>query len=823
MSGGKGGGDVTIGYKYYLGIHFCLAHGQLDALTHITVDERIVWSGSISDGSLTISQENIFGGEKSEGGIAGKVDFQPGSPTQGQNNYLRYTLGTVITAAYTPPPDGSTITYKINGYTQTVVSGGVSTTTDVDNNKTTVTVVQTDGSKQITETLTGVGGQQTVTVTNIPAVVENVIADIPAYRRIASVILNQVYVGTNPYLKKWAFRVRRILKKSDGTAQWYSSKAAIGQDMNPAHIIRECITDTDWGMGYLDSDINEASFVAAADTLYSESFGMSLLWDRQATIDDFITEVLRHIDATLYVDRTTGQFTLKLIRYDYNPNTLPVLNEDIIMRVEDYKSTTFTELSNSVTVNFWNASTGNSDSLTVQDIAMVQVQGATLSTTVEYGGCTTGALAARLASRDLRALSTPMISCTVVCTRAASQYQVGTPLKLYWPDYGTNNVIMRVVAVDYGSATDNTVKLTLLQDVFSIGSATYAPPAPTEWQAIVNDPQPATTRTHIEAPYYQLAIAKGQSTIDSALSTNPDLGYIFVAAARPTKDTLSAAVWTNDGAGYAAESHLDFCAVGVSSGVIGKNDTTIPLASTTDFYADMIKVGTFALLNNEIVEVVNYTATGVSVRRGALDTVPVEHAGGSKIFLCARYHANGSTEYIYNEGVSIKILPTTGKGTLAIGSAPVSSVTMNRRAIRPYPPGNFQIAGQYFPYKLLDTPLSISWAHRNRKTQTGATLLTFKDASVTPEAGTTYSVRLYNDTTGALLHSVDGLTGSTYSSFPTMTGIYTLRIELWSKRDTYESLQKQSHIFIYENIYRLTLEAGTDHLLTEDDNTLITE
>ena len=823
MSGGKSGGDVTIGYKYYLGIHFCLAHGQLDALTHITVDERIVWSGSVSDGSLTISQENIFGGEKSEGGIAGKVDFQPGSPTQGQNNYLRYTLGTVITAAYTPPPDGSTITYKINGYTQTVVSGGVSTTTDVDNSKTTVTVVQTDGSKKITETLTGIGGQQTVTVTNIPAVVENVIADIPAYRRIASVILNQVYVGTNPYLKKWAFRVRRILKKSDGTAQWYPAKAAIGQDMNPAHIIRECITDPDWGMGYLDSDVEESSFILAADTLYSESFGMSLLWDRQATIDDFITEVLRHIDATLYVDRTTGKFTLKLIRYDYNPATLPILDENVIMTVEDYKSTTFTELSNSVTVNFWNASTGNPDSLTVQDVAMVQVQGATLSTTVEYGGCTNGNLAARLASRDLRALSTPMISCTVICTREASQYQVGTPLKLYWPDYGTNNVIMRVVAVDYGSATDNTVKLMLLQDVFSIGSATYAPPSPTEWTPIVNDPQPATVRAQIEAPYYQLVNSKGQTTVDDALAGNPDLGYIFTAAARPTKDTVSASVWSNDGAGYTSESHLDFCAVGTATNVIGVNDTVIPLSSTVDFYPDMIKTGTFALLNSEIVEIVSYTTSGVSVRRGTLDTVPVEHPGGSKIFLCAVYNGKGSTEYVFGESVSIKLLPTTGKGTLAIGSAPYSSFTMNRRAIRPYPPGNFTVCGSYFPYKLLDTPLSIAWAHRNRKTQTGTALITFKDASVTPEAGTTYSVRLYNHTTSTLLHSVDNLTGTSYSGFPSMTGIYTLRIELWSKRDGYESLQKQTHIFIYENIYRLTVESGNDHLLTEDDNTLTTE
>jgi hypothetical protein len=44
-------------------------------------------------------------------------------------------------------------------------------------------------------------------------------------------------------------------------------------DMNPAHIIRECLTDTNWGMGYPESDIDDVSFTAAANTLYSESNG----------------------------------------------------------------------------------------------------------------------------------------------------------------------------------------------------------------------------------------------------------------------------------------------------------------------------------------------------------------------------------------------------------------------------------------------------------------------------------------------------------------------------------------------------------------------
>jgi len=81
-------------------------------------------------------------------------------------------------------------------------------------------------------------------------------------------------------------------------------------DMNPAHIIRECLTDKEWGMGYADADIDDAAFTAAADTLYTEEMGISILWQRENTIEAFVQDIVRHIDAALYVDRRTGKFVL---------------------------------------------------------------------------------------------------------------------------------------------------------------------------------------------------------------------------------------------------------------------------------------------------------------------------------------------------------------------------------------------------------------------------------------------------------------------------------------------------------------------------------
>ena len=120
-------------------------------------------------------------------------------------------------------------------------------------------------------------------------------------------------------------------------------------DMNPAHIIRECLTDKEWGMGYTDADIDDAAFTVAADTLYAEQLGISILWQRENTIEAFVQDIVRHIDAALYVDRRTGKFVLKLIRNDYDPNTLITLGPDQIERVENYKRPAFGDLVNSVT------------------------------------------------------------------------------------------------------------------------------------------------------------------------------------------------------------------------------------------------------------------------------------------------------------------------------------------------------------------------------------------------------------------------------------------------------------------------------------------
>jgi hypothetical protein len=83
-----------------------------------------------------------------------------------------------------------------------------------------------------------------LTQTQNPYLVARLDSDIPAFRGLFSAILNQVYIGTSPYIRPWSFFCKRVAKQINGDNQWYREKAVIrprqedGDDLNVAHIIR---------------------------------------------------------------------------------------------------------------------------------------------------------------------------------------------------------------------------------------------------------------------------------------------------------------------------------------------------------------------------------------------------------------------------------------------------------------------------------------------------------------------------------------------------------------------------------------------------------
>jgi hypothetical protein len=88
----KGGlfGKSTVGFRYYMGMHFGLCHGPVDLFSRVRIAEKEAWTGALTDNAddQLIDKPKLFGGEKKEGGVYGYFDLMMGASDQTPNVYL---------------------------------------------------------------------------------------------------------------------------------------------------------------------------------------------------------------------------------------------------------------------------------------------------------------------------------------------------------------------------------------------------------------------------------------------------------------------------------------------------------------------------------------------------------------------------------------------------------------------------------------------------------------------------------------------------------------------------------------------------------------
>jgi hypothetical protein len=603
----------------------------------------------------------------------------------------------------------------------------------------------------------------------------------------------------------WLHQDGKLLTANGGTG-----------DMNAAHIVRECLTDPEWGMGYTDADIDDASFTAAADLYSNEGIGLSLLWDKQIKIDDFVQTVLRHVDTALYVSRTTGKFVLKPIRGGYDEGSLLSLDESNIVSVDDPSRIAFGELTNSVTVAYWDAATGKDASITVTDTALVQQQGVVINAPLQYPGFTNARNATIAGQRDLKVLSSPLLSCTITADSEAKVLNIGDVFKFSWAKWGLVDVVMRVTGISYGTGRNNRVKINCTEDVFDTDTNVVIVVSNPEWVDPSAPPSIAPNQMATEAPYFELVQALGQADIDNKLLTHPEIGYVIAAASRPAS-AVNANLFTDDGTGYEDVGALDFSPVGVLATDITKTQTSFSLEDFADL--GEVAIGSHVQIGDELmrIDVLDDVTGAIEVGRGILDTVPQEHLAGDVALFWDAYVGFDPTEYVDTEEVDAKIVPVSGAGVLPIGEAIAMTVTMASRAARPYAPGDLRINGEsYAADAFYEGEVEVTWTDRDRLQQTSGTFVDHTAGNIGPEAGTEYRLRVYVDE--VLDQTIEPATSPQLVT-PGASG--TVLIEVHAKRDDLYSWQGPSHSFGNNLLSRLTEDGDVRY--TEDGDERLTE
>ena len=619
-------------------------------------------------------------------------------------------------------------------------------------------------------------------------------------------------------------------------------------DMNPAHILREVLVSPDTG-GSGDDSIIGPSFELAAGTLYAENFGLSMKWNTPSRRIEFIKEVENHIDAKVYQNRRTGQWELKLIRDDYDVEDLPLFDTSNVISWGSPARPEPQTLPNQVVVVWTDEDKEEPGSLTLTNAARALFSGRVISEKREYRGIFRADLASRVASRDLGALSSPLLTGSFVATYVPLDINLGSPIIIHNPRLGIENVIVRVTELVEGEATDNGITIRYIEDKFSLDDEVqvviepYVPP--------IQLPYPVDLRMVEETPYYALGFLEGQTNVDTNLISFPDLGTVHVAGGQPTlARALNVRAVSDDGTGYERFATMDFAAASQTLSPLGiQADQTILITTLNQATLDL-SPGEIGWLNGEYVVLVSATAGGtwdpgdywvptvdpptvdymtVVVGRACLDTRPEFHEAGEALIFWRNYNEVDPTPYTDGESIDVRLITLATGGALAAGSAPVDTVVMDARAIRPYPPGNLRVDGTFEPGDWVGDYREITWAHRNRLTQTTGIFDDHLEGDIGPEMGVTYRLDVWGldadgERQGAVLYTESGITDTSRTldttTITTVAGQKQVEVAVTSVRDGLDSWKSPRLIF---NVvfFRLKLsgdqQTGTDVLLLSGD------
>lgn len=684
-------------------------------LSAVSVDSLKVSSQPVQ--TIFVDKPNLFGGEEREGGVKGEVDVLFGVKGQGQNAYLKLHQG----------------------------------------------------------------------------------SDTPANIGFTSLVFKSFYwAAMNPYFKPVWIEATRIFKGWSIGSAWYPEKAVIpdavfnGQqvkDMNPAHIIYQCLTDSRWGLGYSVDDVDDLSFKAAADALHNLSFGLSLMWDNQSSLEAFIQDILGHINGTLLILRDTGKFALRLTgytsyNYPYEPLERPIVNK-YNCRVKSFQRSVLGELPNEMVVTYRDR-LGNNRSVAVQNNASIDAQGSVVSATKDFVGIRNPNLAFSVAKRELRMVSEPLAKLEILVDYSFSQLTKGDYVDVRIPSL---NIYENFIVIDMtiGGEEDGAIALTLLEDLAGGGAAdglkNNTPLFYDPYNGLTGGGDaavPVQAFKVFEAPYWFVFFQHSRAEL--AFLT-PEYGFAMCIASKSVADTITLtydlyASPTISG-DYTSLSTGDFCPSGTLKFAVNKMVTTMTIEAFSNLEdVETESEGGYVLIGDEILALTNINVlTGVAtVRRGCLDTLPLNHPAGTRVFFERGVSAYDPTEHVSGEVTYYKVAGNTTDSTFNLLSISAFPLSFQNRAGRPYPPAKLRINTLAYPATVTGG-FTVTWAHRNRLSQTVEFVDNTVD-SITPEVGTTYNVRLFRITTGApLLQEYLNVVGTSQAISGSMSA-GTLRIEV---------------------------------------------
>lgn len=757
---------------YFAGWHMvpCLYAPEM-SLEAMLVNDIVISSASIPPGTgFPVTELEIFGGLEKEGGVFGTFEFQDGNPNQEPSTYLVEVLGEAKTPAYrgvasviarkpylqANNPYLFPYKFKINSFHADwqiplrKISDYVTKYEVVDN---TPYYNGDDNPNTCTYENWEQGNCQIVGYPDPDTFPNGALIDDPGSWICASFDPES---GLNNICLEHKFVGDGVGTTPGPTTETVETTELTVIGTNGAHIAREVLVNKDWGLGLDAAEfISETYFAAAAQTLFDEKLALSMPWDLQTSVEDFLQVVMDHIGGILSQIPGTKQYALILIRDNQTP-TLSIASGNVLS-FDEYEQKGWAGVTNELTVKYTDIEDGKSKSVTVHDLAAIERQGGVISETRDYPALPTLNLAEKIARRDLSIITSSGAKILITTDRVAYTLVVGELFELTYPAYGLDRAVFRAVDIDYGQQDKNEITISAISDspvstIFQLPPTVLGnPPAEAPYTAPIN----VNPRAIYEAPYWHVAKSITATGFPDMLSDSES--FVMAIGGKPQSVARHFTSLFQKGSDpQEAGSKGGWSGSVVTLFSLTELETQILLDRT--YFNDLSKfvAGTLAILGKtEIVEVAAIDAGDMmlTVNRGMLDTVPVSHAAGVTINTLGYEESAVSYDtWMPGDACTAWLQTVTNTGVLPL--ADTSSLNLQivgSRQGRPLPPGGAAVNGEYLG-SVFTGALTVSWAGRNRLTQTSDDHLTQQDLGTVPEDDTEYKLRLYGDA-GTLLRS----------------------------------------------------------------------
>lgn len=535
-------------------------------------------------------------------------------------------------------------------------------------------------------------------------------------RGVAYAVLEGMYIGNAPTPEAVSFVCSRF-PKSPSTVPESLLYERIGQDANPAYFLHEIITHPSFGADIAFTTVDVDSFVAAARTLHSEGLGISCVIDSARTAADVIEDIKKIIQGSLNTDPTTGALKLRLIRNDYDLASLPEIGPWNIKSLSDFSRGSLDTAVNEVKLKYVSASDDyNERTVIAQNNGLRLHKGDSDGQTISMPMVSSRETAAKIAQREISAISVPLASCIAECHRSMADAEVGDVVKLTWPAQKVEKIVMRVTAVDLGAPTDGAVRLTLIQDVFGVFESFYTAGTEAQWQKPSFEPTDVTRYDIIEAPTILTPNQTTRSILVVAEKPGVALDYRLMTKGNTEGDWIDA--------GAQQFTPLCFLTSPLTANRFVEDQVELggEVGELDAYTGEEVRRGLGLLLVSSVsgMEWMSYesvtlhgseSATVGTVNRGLFGTRPLVHPVGARVWLVSEGFAVTPWQYASGETVGVKMLVGTQTGRQEFDDAAQRSFVVGARNDQPWTPGRVRVNGQ--EGGVITGPATVTWRRRD--------------------------------------------------------------------------------------------------------------